>query len=258
MSTSSQYVVPTRGPDWFEYFFINLQLSPEDEERIKSGEVPICRIEGIRQLGLPENYDSQLNLEIASRLVRKYIGIKSSTLEKVNVFYDRYLKGKFILGIHHRGTDKSAEAPPATYPLFKKSICQFLDQNSNFDCLFVSSDEQKFVDFIENEFNHTLPVFYHDDQERSKTNVAIHRSKKGDRYKKAEEAVLNCLLLSRSNALIKSASILSGWSKLFNPDLPVILLNFPFESQLWFPDRELVSQSPFTLGVDESVGLLNN
>jgi hypothetical protein len=242
MSTSPQYVDLTCGPNWFKYFFLNLQLSPEDDDRIQRGEVPICRVDGIRQLGLPENYDKQLNLDIAARLVRKYIGIKESILEKVNDFFDRNAKDKFVLGIHYRGTDKRAEAPPVTFPEFKRSICRFLDQNSKFDCLFVSSDDQRFVDFIENKFGHTLPVFYHNDQERSRNNIAIHRSRKGDKYIKAEEAVLNCLLLSKCNALIKNASILSGWSKLFNPNLPVILLKPPYERQLWFPDRELVQQ----------------
>ncbi len=245
MSTSPQYIDLQRGPNWFEYFFTNLQLSPEDGEKIKNGQVPICRIEGIRQLGLPENYDSQLNLRIAPKLIRKYIGIKQEMLEKVNVFFDCYLKNKSVLGIHYRGTDKRAEAPLVPYSHFRKSIDNFLKHNSEFDCLFVSSDEQSFIDFIENEFKHTLPVFYHDDHERSKTKIAIHRSKSGDRFRKAEEAVVNCLLLSKCGALIKTASILSGWSKLFNPDLPVILLNSPSERQLWFPDRELVSENPF-------------
>jgi len=242
MSTSPQYVDPSRGPDWFDYFFVNRQLSPEDKQRIASGKVPICRIDGIRQLGLPENYDSQLNLDLASRLVRKYIGINQSLLDRVDAFVDKYLKGKSVLGIHYRGTDKSAEAPPVSYPEFKQSIGRFLDENSEFDCLFVASDEQAFVDFMENELGRQLPVVSHEDKERSKANVAIHRSREGDRYKKGEEAVLNCLLLSRCNALMKNASILSGWSKLFNPELPVLLLNRPFEGQLWFPDRELVSQ----------------
>jgi hypothetical protein len=218
-------------------------MSPEDNEKIKSGQIPICRIDGIRQLGLPENYDSQLNLEVAPKLVRKYIGIRQQVLEKVDGFFDKYLKDKFVLGIHYRGTDKSAEATPVLYPEFKKSICRFLDQNSRFNCLFVSSDEQNFVDFIEDEFRHTFPVFYHDDHERSKTEVAIHRSKLGDRYKKAEEAVLNCLLLSKCNALIKNASFLSAWSKLFNPDLPVILLNSPFERQVSQTPSQWISPS---------------
>jgi len=249
MSTSPQYVDSQRGSNWFEYFFTNLQLSAEDEDKIKHGEVPICRIEGIRQLGLPQNYDSYLNLRIAPKLVRKYIGVKSEILGKVNGFCESYLKNKSVLGVHYRGTDKSGEASPVPYPDFVRAIDNFLEHNRRFNCLFVSSDEQRFIDFIENEFKHTLPVFYHDDHERSKTKIAVHRSNSGDRYRKAEEAVLNCLLLSKCGALIKTASFLSGWSKLFNPDLPVNLLNRPFERQLWFPDREILleNRSPWTL-----------
>jgi hypothetical protein len=242
MSTSPQYVDPQRGPNWFDYFFTNRRLSSDDSEKIKQGQVPICRIEGIRQLGLPEDYDPQLNLRIAPQLIRKYIGIKSHVLEKVDTFVTSYFKNRSVLGIHYRGTDKRSS--PISYSDFRKSIDNFLQQNPEFGCLFVSSDEQSFVDFIENEFRQTLPVFYHDDHERSKTKIAIHRSKSGDGFRKAEEAVLNCLLLSRCGALMKTASFLSGWSKLFNPDLPVILLNRPFDRELWFPDRELLVASP--------------
>lgn len=248
MSTSSQYVDPQRGPNWFEYFFTNLQLSAEDSEKIKNGQVPICRIEGIRQLGLPEDYDPQLNLRMAAQLIRKYIGIKSHVLEKVDTFVTTYFKNRSVLGIHYRGTDKRSS--PISYSDFRKSIDNFLLKNPAFDCLFVSSDEQSFVDFIKNEFRHTLSVFYHDDHERSKTKIAIHRSKSGDGFRKAEEAVLNCLLLSRCGALMKTASFLSGWSKLFNPDLLVILLNRPFERELWFPDRELLFENQITFSGD--------
>jgi hypothetical protein len=255
MSTSPQYVDPARGPDWFSYFFENLRLSPEDWNRVRNGRVPICRIDGIRQLGLPENYDLQLTLDIASRLVRKYIGINQTLLDRVEAFRDRYLKDKCVLGIHFRGTDKRAEAPPVSYTEFKAAICEFLNENGSFDCLFVASDEQRFVDFIERELGRQLSVVSHDDQERSRSAVAVHRSKEGDRYRKGEEAVLNCLLLSRCDALMKNASILSGWSKLFNPELPVILLNRPFEGQLWFPDRELVSRPKYTPKPGESADL---
>jgi hypothetical protein len=217
-------------------------LSADDNDRINSGEVPLCRIEGIRQLGLPSNYDLELNLEIGPKLVRKYIGIKPEVLHKVNAFWEASLKNKTVLGLHYRGTDKQAEALNIPYSAIRTKVDHFLSQNSKFDCLFVSSDEQTFVDFIENEFKQTLPVVYHNDGERSTTKFAIHRSKSGDRFRKGEEAVINSLLLSKCDALIKTASFLSGWSKLFNPALRVILLNRPFERQLWFPDRELLCE----------------
>lgn len=244
MSTSPQYVDPERGPDWYRYFFTNPQLSPGDRERITAGEIPVCRIDGIRQLGLPENYDLALDLRSAPELVRKYIGVRPELTQRVDSFVRRHLAGRTVLGVHYRGTDKAAEAPRLTYAHVHRSIQEFLEENPEFDCLFVSSDEQAFVEFLESAFEGAMPVVYHEDRERSKTGVAIHRSRSGDRFRKAEEAVLNCLLLSRCHALMKTPSILSGWSRLFNPDLPVILLTSPFSGQLWFPDRDLVLETP--------------
>jgi hypothetical protein len=244
MSTSPQYVDPKRGPDWYDYFFTNPQLSPEDRERIVTGDVPICRIDGIRQMGLPENYDLILNLQDAPHLVRKYIGVKPEVTEQVQTFARESFAGRTVLGVHYRGTDKAAEAPRLSYEDVHRSIEAFLVEHPEFDCLFVSSDEQAFVDFIESAFQSSIPVVYHEDRERSRAGVAIHRSRSGERFRKAEEAVVNCLLLSRCDALIKTPSILSGWSRLFNPDLPVILLASPFAGQLWFPDRDLLLETP--------------
>ena len=243
MSTSSQYVDPARGADWFGYFFVNRQLSEEDRALIESGSVPICRMEGIRQLGLPRDYDSLLDLEIGARLVSKYIGVKEPVRSKVTEFFSKNLAGRRVLGVHYRGTDKSAEAPPITYSEYRNEISRFLDQNLEFDALFVSSDEQRFVDRVTRDFDGSLPVVYHDDLERSHGGVPVHRSKDGDPYRKAEEALVNCLLLAECDALIKNASYLSAWSKLFNPELRVIFLNPPFADQLWFPERELIDHS---------------
>lgn len=243
MSSSPQYVDPSRGSDWFAQFFRNLLLTPEDEELIANGRIPICRIDGVRQLGLPVNYDSQLNLRTAPQLVRKYIGIKPGILSKVDAFTQEKWGSGRILGVHYRGTDKRAEAPVIPYSSVRDVIVRFLSDNEGFDRLFVSSDEQGFVRFLENELGSKLPVFSHDDQERSRRGIAVHRSRLGDRFRKAEEAILNSLLLSRCDVLIKTPSILSGWSKLFNPRLVVILLASPYQGQLWFPDRDLLAET---------------
>ena len=244
MSTSPQYVEPKRGPDWYAYFFTNPRLSPDDRERIATGEVPICQIDGIQQLGLPENYDLFLNLQNAPDLVRRYIGVRREVAGRVETLVQDLFADKRVLGVHYRGTDKAAEAPRLPFNYIRRAVEEFLHENPEFDCVFVSSDEQSFVDFIESAFQGTIPVVYHEDRERSRSGIAIHRSRSGERFRKAEEAVLNCLLLSRCHALIKTPSILSGWSRLFNPNLPVILLASPYTGQLWFPDRDLLLATP--------------
>ena len=48
-------------------------------------------------------------------------------------------------------------------------------------------------------------------------------------HDKGEDAVIDCLLLSRCQFLIRSASNLSVCSTFFNPELPQKLLNQPYE-----------------------------
>jgi hypothetical protein len=109
--------------------------------------------------------------------------------------------------------------------------------------LFVSSDEQDFIERVAATFGDALPVVFHEDQQRSRDGRPVHHSQSSDRFQRGQEAVLNCLLLSRCAALIKTPSILSGWSKLFNPALEVTMLARPFDQHLWFPDRELVQKT---------------
>jgi hypothetical protein len=54
---------------------------------------------------------------------------------------------------------------------------------------------------------------------------------------------VNALLLSRCTALIRTASRLSAWSSVFNPQLPVVMLNRPHDGMVWFPEREILKTS---------------
>jgi hypothetical protein len=42
---------------------------------------------------------------------------------------------------------------------------------------------------------------------------------------------------------MKTTSILSAWSKLFNPQMPVIMLNTPYN--MWFPEKDLLGNEFF-------------
>jgi hypothetical protein len=118
-----------------------------------------------------------------------------------------------------------------------------LTRSGRFDSLFVASDEQEFIDFVQRSFLRSISVVWHDDEQRSRTGVPVHHAVSGSGFRRGQEAVLNCLLLSRCSALLKTPSILSGWAKLFNPALPVTLLADPYQRYQWFPDRALVRET---------------
>ena len=243
--TGSNYVSPQLGKDYFAYFFENIKLSEEDKLKIKHKKIRISKISHISQLGLPENYDLKLTISNAADLIARYICIKEDVIDEVNSFCDAYF-GNNVLGLHYRGTDKKGEAPRVDWEKVIKNVQYYLKNSPKTDCVFISSDEIDFIHYIEKQLNNKFPrvsVIYRNDRYRSRNRRDFHRSFWGDNYHKGRDALVNCLLLSRCDVLMKTASFLSGWSKIFNPELPVIMLNEPQKKYLWFPEREILKQT---------------
>jgi hypothetical protein len=243
--TGSNYRSPQRGKDYFAYFFENINLSEEDKLKIKNKKIRISKISHINQLGLPENYDLKLTIRNAASLIAKYISIKEDVIDEVNSFCTAYF-GNNVLGLHYRGTDKKGEAPRVDWEKVTRNVQYYLKNSHKTDCVFISSDEIDFIHYIEKRLNNEFPqvsVIYRNDRYRSHNRRDFHRRYWGDNYHKGRDALVNCLLLSRCDVLMKTSSFLSGWSKLFNPELPVIMLNEPQKKYLWFPEREIVKQT---------------
>jgi hypothetical protein len=243
--TGSNYSSPQRGEDYFAYFFENRKLSEEDNLKIKNKKIRISKISHINQLGLPENYDLKLTIPNAAGLIAKYIRLKEDVIDEVNSFCTAYF-GNHVLGLHYRGTDKKGEAPRVDWEKVTGNVQYYLENFSLTDCVFISSDEIDFIHHIEKRLNREFPqvsVIYRNDRYRSHDGRSLHLRFGGDNYHKGRDALVNCLLLSRCDVLMKTASILSGWSKLFNTELPVIMLSEPQKKHLWFPEREIVKQT---------------
>jgi Nodulation protein Z (NodZ) len=203
------------------------------------------RITHIEQTDLG-NYSAGITLERANGLLRRYLRVRPSIQRYVDDFVAKHFAAGATLGAHYRGTDKSMEATPVPWESYAAAAERYAAR----DCLkviFVASDDPGFSVWMAQRFAGRFEVVAHDDQERSDGSLPIHRTPTGDRQLKGFEALVNCLLLSRCDALIRSASFLSGWSSVFNPALPVTMLNKPFESKLWFPDREVVKRSDESL-----------
>ena len=97
--------------------------------------------------------------------------------------------------------------------------------------IFVATDEQPFLEYL-NAANPGKIIFY--DALRSTDGQAIHYSEKVQNYKKGEDAIIDCLLLSSCNLLVKTSSNLSLCSSYFNPDIPVLHLT----TRPYFPPVE--------------------
>ncbi|MFC1884624.1 hypothetical protein ACFL2O_07625 [Thermodesulfobacteriota bacterium] len=225
-----------RNVDYFGSFF---RIRGQKEKKF----IVFSKIYHIRELNFKTNYDKLLDFDSAAHLINKYLAVRQEIIDEVDEFIFRNIgKDKNTLGIHCRGTDKTSEAPKVPYSKVKENVDLYLKKYPETDILFVSSDDMNFINYMEKEIK-GLPVVYRKDSFRAEDDQAIHTTPKLNVYDINRDAVVNCLILSRCNVLMKTASILSGWSKLFNPQMPVIMLNRPYND--WFPERDLVGNEFF-------------
>jgi hypothetical protein len=202
------------------------------------------RISSIVELDLGKDYDRVLTIDRAGGLIRKYLEVKEDIINEVNEFRRRRFGDGRVVGVHYRGTDKIVESPFVPYDRVRRNIEHYLKRYPETDGVFVATDDARFLDYLQG-----TPIgrgiIYRDDSFRSRDGSAIHESAATDKDQINRDAIVNCLILSRCVALLKTASILSAWSKLFNPELPVVMLNRPPDENLWFPERVLIGENLF-------------
>lgn len=152
----------------------------------------------------------------ANKLINEYIIVKPHILEEVNMFIHTHFKGS-VIGIHYRGTDKSSEAKRVSYNTMFTVLDNFLQNHTGY-LLFVATDEELFI----NQMNDKYPqkVIYQDIK-RSNNGLPIHYANR-DPYLSGKQALIDCILLSRTKILFKTASNLNRVSSYFNPSLQVI------------------------------------
>ena len=225
-----------KSEDYFGKFFKLKEIIDENKP------VRFTTISSIIELDLGKDYDTILTIELATYLINKYLAVKQDVISEVESFCHQHFANRRVLGVHYRGTDKTKESPVVPYDTVKRNIEHYLKLHPETGCVFIASDD---INFIENMEWASVgrSIIYRNDSLRSQDGNSIHESADTNKYEVNRDAIVNCLLLSRCDALLKTASILSGWSKLFNPKLPVVVLNQPYEQ--WFPERDLIGKNLF-------------
>ena len=187
-----------------------------------------------------------MNISEAISIQKRFLVPSERIQELVDTYIDTEIGGDFF-AVHWRGTDKKSEAPPVNVQEIILKIEQIMsgDFATIKTCYIASDEESKVKDLkkaIEERFI-DIKVVYRPDTLRSLNDIPIHLSgtKSNDQSSQmGDEALFECLTLSRATYLIKTASFLSAWSAIFNPALPIYFLNAPYIEKTWFPDFELI------------------
>lgn len=214
---SGLYYDASKGPNWWEYYCEPICIGDKKKMKVLTS-IGTNMPYAISRVAL-RAYDRHK----AYALINKYIHIKPNIQKSVKKFVDKNFASDFVIGVHYRGTDKISEAPRESYDVVAKSIASELEAlpKGTTYTIFVATDEAAFLEFMLQQFSDAI-VYY--ETARSINGQPIHVKPLESRYDAGKGAIIDCLLLSKTNLIIRTSSNLSLWSGYFNPDVRIISL----------------------------------
>lgn len=200
------------GKNWWEYYFSPIKFATEDPSKTKKITPEKAIALGAQLIAKPR--------ERSVELVKKYIQVKPHILAKVDAFAKKFTS-PVVIGVHYRGTDKVLEVQRVPYELIFDQINEVISWQLESDFqIFVATDEQAFLDDISLLYPGKIVCT---EAYRSVNGQPVHYGNNFSPYEKGEQAIVDCLLLSRCHLLIRTPDTsLSLVSTYFNPDLQVL------------------------------------
>jgi hypothetical protein len=232
------YGEKTGTVDWFNELFESIQKpAPSIADRLAQRatiRTSIIKDEG--ELGFRSQYDARLSLVEASELFNGRYRPSAAVQAEVDVIAGKIGISRSTLAVHYRGTDKVHEAGPMPWPQVCERVAAVAANSPWLTEILLATDEVAFGEYFMN-WAFKVPVIAAPAEYMPVGDRPVHFSGHPG-LAIGREALVTCLLLARCGFLVKTASYLSGWAKIFNPELPVLLLA-PQIGARFFPDRAL-------------------
>lgn len=153
--------------------------------------------------------------------IGKYVKPKAHIMEKVESFSRKHFSDAFVLGVHIRGTD--LHYAPVVSPAEYFPHIDACRENHPDMKIFLATDQAQYIDVFKNRYKDDL---IYSDCFRSDNEVAPFLRKEISPYSKGEDVLLDILLLSRADFLIKGSSNVGEMALYFNKDLDCIDLGY--------------------------------
>lgn len=153
--------------------------------------------------------------------IARYIKPKAAITTQVNAFYDKNLKGSFVLGVHIRGTDLHY-APPVSPAEYFEPIGEYLVKHPDLKIL-LATDQKQYIEIFKQKFGNKV---YFTNSFRSDNEIAPFNRTELSSYQKGEDVLLDILLLAKSDFLIKGASNVGEMAMYFNNKLQCLDLAY--------------------------------
>lgn len=188
----------------------------------------------------------------ACPIVDKYIRVKPRILAKVDQFAEKYFADRPVLGLHLRGTDKGTAMSPADLMRIvpPEEYFPYIEDftSAHGPCrIFAATDQAQFLDRLRARYGERVVSY---DAIRSSDRKNPFDVQDGHGYRKGEEVLIDCLLLSRCDHLLKCTSAVGEFAQYFNPYLTSIDLNLVTD--------HLSTGERFTLRMEREIGAIRH
>ena len=207
------YYEPAVGPNWWNYYFEPIEIGDRGApERVVNPHYhDLCA----------NRVERRLPRHAGAALVGRYVRVTAAVNDIAEAFIRDHWRSAHVIGVHYRGTDKAEDAPRVPYEHMAAVVREAMTGKPE-SRVFLATDEAAFVDYMDSAF---LGRIAYRRMFRSADGRPIDVVNSDGNHQKGLDAVLDCVLLSRTNFLIRTASNLSLCATLFNARLPEMLLN---------------------------------
>lgn len=205
---------PSFGENSWLYYFEPLKVGSSEKAKI-------VELDWDVNVALPFYCETR---EENHRIIQKYIRVKKHILEKVDAFVAKYFRDSFVLGVFHRGTDKWQEASTLSFEEIAEKVQKVLREKTiehREVKIFVSSDEEKFIQYMLSHFPH---VIHFEEKILSSSEKPIHINVSNG-YQIGENSLVDALIFSKTDLMLRMDSCLGAMATFFSPNTPEILLN---------------------------------
>jgi hypothetical protein len=144
--------------------------------------------------------------DLKTRDPKNFMSLKKEHLNQFNKLKSELFMGENILGVQIRGTDKKTELPKIEESIVINHIDKLLNNNTEIDRIFVSTDDFNYLDIILKTFG-DKNVIYNDKNLISRDGEPLHT--RYDRKKINYEVMSDVYLLSKCNHMLYSFSNVS-------------------------------------------------
>lgn len=218
--TNGLYYDPAKGGNFWEYYMKPITVA--DPKKCMQGTT--CMPQDINgYVKMAYDAEGSLSRKEAHALIKKYFQVRPEIQQIVDDFVKEHFVGQGrIIGLHYRGTDKATEAKQLDYEEVFARLERLIFEKHDMSKvkIFVASDEEAFIQACKERFPGLVIA---SNARRSLDGKPLHFNS-DQPYETGLQALVDALLLSKTDVLLRTSSNLSLWSSYFNPNIPVFSL----------------------------------